>query len=54
MDILGSSGELGGQQSQVQKFRAGEVAGGRRKKGLYGEINKLLVERGEISCDPHR
>lgn len=45
MNILGSSTELGRQQRQMQKFRTGEVTGGRRKKGLFGEINRLL-ERG--------
>lgn len=53
MNILGSSTELGRQQRQMQKFRTGEVTGGRRKKGLFGEINRVL-ERGENSWNPQR
>lgn len=37
----------------MQIFRAGEVAGGRWKKGLYGRINRCL-EKGEISWSPQR
>lgn len=50
MDILGSSGEHGEHQRQVQKFRAGEVAGeGGKKDFMERSIDSWREERSHES-----